>query len=61
MLEGMTRTWLNKLPRNSVNSWGELKKLFITNFDGTYKRPTTVEDLKRCIQKKGKSTRKWYH
>ena len=60
MLEGTARTWLNNLPRNSVNSWGELKRLFITNFEGTCKRPVTVEDLKRCVQKEGESTRKWY-
>ena len=60
MLEGTARTWLNNLPRNSVNSWGELKRLFITNFEGTCKRPATVEDLKRCVQKEGESTRKWY-
>ena len=60
MLEGMAPTWLNNLPMTNVNSWGELKKLFITNFEGTCKRPITVEDLKRCVQKGGESTRKWY-
>ena len=60
MLEGTARTWLNNLPRNTINSWGELKKHFITNFDRTCKRPTTVENLKRCVQKEGKSTIKWY-
>ena len=38
-----------------------MKKTFIKNFEGTCKRPTTVEDLKRCVQREGESTRKWYN
>ena len=38
-----------------------MTKTFIKNFEGTCKRPTTIEDLKRCVQREGESTRKWYN
>ena len=59
MLEDTARTWINNLPKNSINSWAEMKKVFIKNFEGTCKRPATVEDIKRCLQKEGESTRRW--
>lgn len=59
MLENTARTWINNLPKNSINSWAEMKKVFIKNFERTCKRPATVEDIKRCTQKEGESTRRW--
>jgi hypothetical protein len=31
-LTGTTRSWLSKLPDDSIGSWGELEKQFIDNF-----------------------------
>jgi hypothetical protein len=39
MLDGSTRTWINNLPRDSINSWEEMRTAFIENFEGTCKCP----------------------
>lgn len=36
-----------------------MRTAFIENFEGTCKRPATVKDLQRFMQKDGKSTRRW--
>jgi len=36
-----------------------MKVTFIKNFEGTCTRPATVEELRRCVQKEGESTRRW--
>jgi len=59
MMEGSARTWLKNLPKNSTNSWSELKEKFIKNFQGTCKRPTTIIDLEHCVQKEGESAHHW--
>src|SRR5664279_6054730 len=59
MLEGPARSWLQNLPPNSINSWDELKELFIKKFQGTCKRPSTIADLERCVQKEGDSFHHW--
>jgi hypothetical protein len=48
---------LSKLPKQSIRSWNELEKQFISNFRSTYTRPTSIEELKACMQKGGKSLR----
>jgi hypothetical protein len=57
MLEGTARVWLDSLPRNTINSWGEMKVVFNHNFKGTYKRSYTAGDLARCRQKPDESSR----
>src|SRR3954462_15681103 len=39
MLQGSARTWLNSLPRNSINCWEDFQNAFVHNFIGTYDRP----------------------
>jgi hypothetical protein len=45
-LTGMARSWLINLPKGSVTSWDQLCAMFIGNFQGMYKRPSTAETLK---------------
>jgi hypothetical protein len=39
-------SWLSKLPEDSIGSWNELAKQFTSNFRSTYKRPTSIEEIK---------------
>lgn len=57
MMVGTARQWLSTLPENSINSWQDLYSQFCDNFQGTYNRPETLQDLKLCIQKKGETAR----
>jgi hypothetical protein len=59
MLDGSMHMWINNLPHDSINSWEEMRTAFIENFEGTCKRPATIEDLRRCMQKDRESTRRW--
>jgi hypothetical protein len=42
-LSGVTRSWLRKLPKESIRSWDDLSKQFISNFRSTSKRSTSIE------------------
>jgi hypothetical protein len=48
-LIGAARSWLNTLSNDSIGSWGELESQFARNFHSTYKRPTSLEEVKSCI------------
>src|ERR1041385_8975571 len=50
MLESSTRHWLKNLPRGSISSWTQFREAFIENFKSTYKRPTSLEELRACKQ-----------
>jgi hypothetical protein len=54
-LTSAVRSWLNTLPNESIGSWGELKIQFTRNFRSTYKRPASLEEVKACVQRKGKT------
>jgi hypothetical protein len=54
-LTGAARFWLRTLPIESIGSWGELENQFARNFRSTYRRPTSLEEVKSCIQRKGKT------
>jgi hypothetical protein len=54
-LTGAARSWLNTLPDESIGSWGELKIQFVRNFCSTYKRPASLEEVKKCVQRKGET------
>jgi hypothetical protein len=54
-LTGATRSWLSKLPDDSIESWGELDDQFTRNFRSTYTRPASIEEVKSCIQKSGET------
>jgi len=38
-LADSARTWLEHLPPNYVQSWADLKQIFVENFQGTYVHP----------------------
>src|SRR4051812_47019743 len=50
MLTDSARTWLNSLAPNNINAWTDFEKVFIRNFNGTYKRPGMPRDLSLCVQ-----------
>ena len=57
MLEGSARTWLTQLPPNSIWIWEHLERVFIKNFEGTYKRAGGLTELQLCVQGNTESTR----
>ena len=57
MLQGSARTWLNSLPKESVNSWLDFEEVFNRNFTGTYLCPGNAQLLAMCRQKDGESDR----
>jgi hypothetical protein len=42
-------TWLEHLSSNTIHDLADLKKAFISNFQGTYKIPGSSWDLEGCI------------
>jgi hypothetical protein len=42
------RAWLEHLSASTIHDWVDLQKAFIGNFQGTYKRPGSSWDQKRC-------------
>jgi hypothetical protein len=56
---GAARSWLNTLPNESIGSWGELESQFARNFRSTYKQPASLEEVKACVQRKGKTLRSY--
>src|SRR3954468_20882987 len=50
MLQGSPQTWLNSLPRDSVNCWEDFQSAFVRNFTGTYDRPNLPRQLALCVQ-----------
>ena len=59
-LKGPARHWLNSLPANSIGSWENLEDAFLDNFQGTYVRPSDVDDLSHITQQPGESDRKFW-
>ena len=49
--------WLEHLPSNAIQSWADLKEIFVGNFQGTYKRLGNPWDLKNYRQKAGETLR----
>jgi hypothetical protein len=56
-LSGAARSWLNKLPKDSIGSWSDLMKQFTNNFRSTSKRPTSIKEVNACTQKHNESLR----
>jgi hypothetical protein len=56
-LNGAARSWLINLPEASIQSWDQLCAMFIGNFQGTYKCPSTAETLKTIKQRHDESLR----
>jgi hypothetical protein len=56
-LTGAARSWLSKLEKETIGSWEELTKQFMSNFKSTYKRPASIEEVKACVQQRNKTLR----
>jgi hypothetical protein len=56
-LTSAARSWLSKMERETIGSWDELTKQFTSNFKSTYKRPTSIEEVKACIQQRNETLR----
>jgi hypothetical protein len=56
-LTGAARSWLSNLGEETIGSWEELTKQFTSNFKLTYKRPTSIEEVKACMQQRGETLR----
>src|SRR3954469_4719173 len=50
MLESSARHWLKNMPRGSISTWKQFRSAFIENFESTYKRPASLEELRSCKQ-----------
>jgi hypothetical protein len=49
-LTGVARSWLSKLEKETIGSWEDLTKLFTSKFRSAYKRPSSIEEVKVCVQ-----------
>jgi hypothetical protein len=49
------RTWLEHLPRDKINDWTDLHRVFVGNFQGTYMRPGKLWELRNYKQQPGKN------
>jgi hypothetical protein len=56
-----TRTSLEHLPRNKINDWTDLRRVFVGNFQGMYARPGKQWELCNCKQKPKESLREYIH
>jgi hypothetical protein len=56
-LTGAARSWLSKLEKETIGSWEDLTKQFISNFMSTYKRPASIEEVKACVQQRDETLR----
>jgi hypothetical protein len=56
-LTSAARSWLSKLGKETIGSWEELTKQFMSNFKSTYKRPASIEEVKACTQQRGETLR----
>lgn len=59
MLEGSARAWLNQLPPSSIYCWEDLHRVFVKNFEGTYKRPGGLTELQCYVQKWNETLREY--
>jgi hypothetical protein len=56
-LTGTTRSWLMNLPEGILDSWSELCRQFMANFDSAYARPDNETNLHAVKQRPGESLR----
>jgi hypothetical protein len=54
-----TRTWLEHLPRDKIQDWTDLRRVFIGNFQGMYMLPGKQWELCNCKQQPGESLREY--
>jgi hypothetical protein len=53
--------WLESLSNNSIDSWEQLKKVFIDNFQGAITHVGTHHDLAQCKQECNELLRSYTH
>jgi hypothetical protein len=53
------RMWLEHLPRNKIQDWIDLRRVFVDNFQGTYMRPDKQWELRNCKQQPRESLREY--
>jgi hypothetical protein len=58
-LTGAARSWLSKLERGTIGSWEELSKQFTSNLKSTQKWPTSIEEVKACVQQRNETFRSY--
>lgn len=56
-LADSARVWLTSLSEGCILNWGDLEKLFVNYFQGSYKRSGNASDLHLSIQNEGKPFR----
>jgi hypothetical protein len=52
-------TWLEHLPRDKIQEWTDLRRVFVGNFQGTYMRPGKQWELHNCKQQPRESLREY--
>jgi hypothetical protein len=50
---------LSKLQKGTIGSWEELTKQFTSNFKSTYKWPSSIEEVKACVQQRNETLRSY--
>jgi hypothetical protein len=58
-LDPVLLTWLESLSNNSIDSWEQLKEVFIDNFQGAIARAGTRHDLAQCKQERNELLRSY--
>jgi hypothetical protein len=53
------RTWLEHLPRDKIDDWTDLRRVFVGNFQGTYMHPGKQWELRNYKQQLGESLREY--
>ena len=51
--------WLTSLQPDIIDSWGDLKRIFVENYKATCERPATKHDLARIYQRIGELLRSY--
>jgi hypothetical protein len=47
------------MDRETIGSWDKLTRQFTSYFKSTYKRPTSIEEVKACAQQRNESLRSY--
>jgi hypothetical protein len=58
-LESAPLTWFESLKPNSINSWDDLKRAFIDNFQGSMIRAGTRHDMSQVKQEMNETLRSY--
>ena len=52
-------SWLTSLQADVIDSWDDLRRMFIENYKATYERPATKHDMARIYQRIGELLRSY--